>query len=184
MKQSKDISRRLSKIITQNIYASSAKLSANLPGNCTLLCVAGDRRPNCDQSPNRTYHVALSGEGSQIHQGHGATLMRDQFRNQNVTPMDGTHGFCSRESTPASRSSLRRNPAWFFDSSHMVNWLGWALFDFNRTVYQKSKRNLRFGTPTQRSIVVNLCIFSLLLGAEFSLGSRFPESAQHGRSFG
>lgn len=54
-RQTKDISRRLSKIITQNIYASSAKLSANLPGNGTPLCADGDRRPNCDQSPNRTY---------------------------------------------------------------------------------------------------------------------------------
>lgn len=73
-------------------------------------------------------------------------------------------------------------PLGFLNSAHMVKWLGCALCEFNRTVYQKSKTNLRFGTPTQRSIVVNLCFFSSIstIGAEFSSVSRFSENVSMG----
>lgn len=75
-------------------------------------------------------------------------------------------------------------PLGFLNSAHMVKWLGCALCEFNRTVYQKSKTNLRFGTPTQRSIVVNLCFFLYFhyWGGVF-FGQSVLWKCQHGRSF-
>lgn len=161
-KQSKDISRRLSKIITQNIYGMFCEThttNKHKVRSCTLLCAHEDRRPNCDQNLNRIYYPVCCAVifGSLLRGADG--LRRDQFCNQNDTPITyGTVLGYGRESPPyRAKVSAVGTPPCFSSPSKWIFSYGWLFglpfFCFNRTVYQRARRigiRIRipsFGTP-------------------------------------
>lgn len=160
-KQSKDISRRLSKIITQNIYGMFCEThNKHTQGKVMHLAVRRWRSAT-KLRPELKPHILPCTLCCYLRFSSArGRLRRDQFRNQNDTPI--TYGTVwatvgsLRRSGP--RSALQEGtPPCFSSPSKWIFSYGWLFglpfFCFNRTVYQRARRigtRIRipsFGTP-------------------------------------